>query len=229
MDYFEAEFLDGLAVPLFLRLLIMPNITSFCLGGADGKKLRCDMPALIGIIQRSSGMRRIRYLYIDASSSVLDIGALLELLPSLESICIKSGRLTDNAIERLSIGKLGPRLRDITSYYLHNADKILSMVELRYHEQIKDVTPFERIFISCSKPRIKSQEFYRERATLLSRRCNANIHLKFDEDRFSDSDDWTMLNCGGMKLIFNQRRDGERAAFGKIMAVWQVTAPERFT
>ncbi|KAF8346075.1 hypothetical protein F5887DRAFT_1073733 [Amanita rubescens] len=43
VDYFEAKFWDGLAVPLFLRPLIMPNITTFSLGPASSEELRCDM------------------------------------------------------------------------------------------------------------------------------------------------------------------------------------------
>ena len=196
MDCLKVEFWDGLAVPLFLRPLVIPNITSFTLERADGKELSLDMLALSGIIQRSDGMRQIRYLKIDTSSSVLQVGVLLELLPSLESISIKSGRLTDNAIERLSIGKFGPRLRDISSSYLHNADKILSMVESRYQNatkpSIEDLRfcSFENISISCSTPRVKSRQFYRKRVELLSKECDASIYLEFAEDRFSDSDDY---------------------------------------
>ncbi len=103
MDYFKAQFRDSLAVPMFLRPLVMPNITTLSLGQEDGGKLSCDMPALIGIIQRSGGMRRIQRLEINDFSAVLDIGVLLELLPSLESISIKSGYLNNNAIKRLSV------------------------------------------------------------------------------------------------------------------------------
>ncbi|KAF8346060.1 hypothetical protein F5887DRAFT_1158416 [Amanita rubescens] len=81
---------------------------------------------------RSGGMRRIRRLEISASSSFLDIGVLLELLPSLESISIKSGRLSHNSIKELSSGKLGPRLCNIYLDLLHDSDQILSMVESRY-------------------------------------------------------------------------------------------------
>ena len=86
------------------------------------------MHALIGIIQRSGGMRRIRCLDIGFFSAELDVGVLLELLPSLHSISIRNGHLTDNAIKRLLSGKLKPRLCDIYLGVLHDANQILSMV-----------------------------------------------------------------------------------------------------
>jgi len=139
------------------------------------------MPALIGVIQRSGGMRRIRNLQI-TTSPMLDIGVLLELLPSLECICINSGHLSDNCIKRLSSGELGPRLFDIYLEVKHDADQILSMVESRYQnatqsldsEQIEDTPcPFKRVWI----PSTDKESLYRDRIELLSKKCDAEIRL----------------------------------------------------
>ena len=185
MDHFEAEFSDGLAVPMFLQPLVMPNIARFCLrrAGPYLPKLSCDMSALIGIIQRSGGMRRIRRLRIDASFPALDIGIFLELLPSLESISIESGYLDDNTITRLSTGKLGPRLCDIDLCCLHDADQILSMVESRYQNATQSPDseqntpcPFRFIRILCKAP------VNDDRIDLLFEKCDAIICLDFDKD-----------------------------------------------
>ncbi|KAF8346070.1 hypothetical protein F5887DRAFT_1282072 [Amanita rubescens] len=190
LDYFEARFEHGLAVALFLHPLVMPNITTFSLGGC-----RLDIPALIGIIQRSGGMRHIRHLEISyfSPTAVQDIGVLLELLPSLESISIASGRLSDNSIKRLSSGKLGPRLRSISVGTVHDTDQILSMAELRYQnatqspdsEQIEDMPcPFKFISIRCHY--MDFEESYRNRIKLLLKKCNTRIDVtQVDEEILS--------------------------------------------
>jgi len=195
MDYFKAQFRDGLAVPMFLRPLVMPNVTTFSLVRADsfGPELSCDMPALIGIIRRSEGMRHIRHLEIDASFAVLDTGVLLELLPSLESISIKSGRLDYGAIKQLSRCKLGPRLCDIRLDILHDADQILSMVESRYDNatQSPDINdtlcPFKSIRIPCEATG-DNESLYHEMIKLLSEKCNTRISLYIDEDEDSEDE-----------------------------------------
>ena len=159
MDYLYLQFSDGSVASAFLQQFAIPNITTLILEILSPDKaqtqLNCDMPTLIGIIQRSAGMHQIQHLEID-TSPLLDISILLELLPSLERISIESGHLTDNAIERLSSGKLGPRLCYLSSSLTHDAaDKILSMVESRYHnatsEQIESrLCPFRCISIPCT-------------------------------------------------------------------------------
>ena len=182
MDCFRVQFRDGLVVPMFLQPLVMPNITTFSLKG--GSILVCDMPPLIGIIQRSGGMRRIRRLDVGYTSATLDIGILLELLPSLESISIKCGRLSDNSIKRLSSGKLGPRLCEICSNVKHDADQILSMVESRHHNATQSLDnedapcPFECIWIYCQLTLNKS--VYRDRIDLLFEKCKTWISLDAD-------------------------------------------------
>ncbi|KAF8346062.1 hypothetical protein F5887DRAFT_962407 [Amanita rubescens] len=190
MDYFKAEFSDGLVVPMFLQPLVMPNVTTFSLGQLSYTTLGCDMPTLIGIVQRSGGMRRIRCLEIDSSSAVLDIGVLLELLPSLESISIGNGHLNDNAIKRLSSGKLGPRLCDIYLEVPHDGGQILSMAESRYQnathspdsKQIEGMPcPFKSISIPCMAT--QSESAYRSRIKLLSEKCGTSINL---EDEYGE-------------------------------------------
>ena len=186
IDYFEAEFLDasGLAVSKFLQPLAMPNITTFTLRGDE---LSCDTLALIGIIQRSGGMCRIRHLEIQSYTfTVLDVGVLLELLPSLDSIRMTSGHLSDNSIKRLSTGKLGPRLCKIVLFYRHDADQILSM-ESRYQNATQqppgsDDTPcpFKSISIPCTTMLRKSS--CHDRIALLSEKCDADINLSIGED-----------------------------------------------
>ena len=114
---------------------------------------------------------------------MLDVGILLELLPSLDSISIRSGHLTDNTIKRLSSGKLGPRLCEIYLDVLHDADQILSMAESRYDsEQIKDLPcSFKSIRIPCTA--VNSPESYSCRIDFLSRMCNADIQLDISEDQ----------------------------------------------
>ena len=195
MDYIQVQFRDGLAVPLFLQSLVMPNITTFSLRriitSESFHELSCDMPALIGIIQRSGGMRRIRRLEID-TSPVLDIGVLLELLPSLDTVYFQSGQLSDNSIRRLSSGKLGPRLCNIyLSTVLHDANQILSMVESRYQsstlsidsEQIEDTPcPFKSISIPCEDTSIDVR-LYINKIKLLSEKCDASINLGLEPGR----------------------------------------------
>ena len=161
----------------------------------NGSELVCDMPALVGVIQRSGGMRRIRRLDIDRTSAVLDIGVLLELLPSLDSISIKTGHLADNAIRRLSSGKLVPRLCNISLYMsdqtdLHHADQILSMVESRYQNAAQSPDsedtprPFKSISIPCNATANKL--LHRKRIKSLSEKCDVGIHLDIGEDEGSE-------------------------------------------
>ncbi len=193
MDYFEAEFLDSSGVTMFLQPLVMPNIITFSIGATLCEKLNCVMPAIIGIIQRSGGMRCIRRLDIGLSSDVLDVGVLLELLPSLHSISIRTGHLTDNAIQQLSSGKLGPQLCRIgLEVVQHDADQILSMVESRYQnatqffdrEQIKDTScSFKSIWVPCKAPVNKS--LCCNKIELLSEKCDAKICLLIDPEWYS--------------------------------------------
>jgi len=197
MDDFEVD-IYGSAVTTTLQPLVMPNITTFSLRRAaaipSSWELSCDMPALIGIIQRSGGMRRIRCLRITNSSPVLDISVLLELLPSLESIYIECGHLSDDAIKQLSSGKLGPLLRNISSGYRHDAaDEILSMVESRYQNAIKSPDsedapcPFETISIPCEARLNKL--LYRKRIKLLSEKCDVSIRLGIGADEEDEEDE----------------------------------------
>ncbi|KAF8338623.1 hypothetical protein F5887DRAFT_505476 [Amanita rubescens] len=190
MDYLRLKFFDGSAASAFLQPLVTPNITTFILEISPEKswtQLNCDMPALIGIIQRSAGMRQIHHLEID-TSPLLNIGILLELLPSLQFISIKSGHLTDNAIEGLSSGKLGPLLYYMSSDHMHDAaDKILSMVESRYQNATKFSdggkqierwpSPFKYISIPCTASRD-----YHSRIESLSLSCDADLYLGIEED-----------------------------------------------
>ncbi|KAF8346073.1 hypothetical protein F5887DRAFT_1184643 [Amanita rubescens] len=197
MKYFSLEFCDGSAASAFLQPLVIPSITTLVLElpilERKRTRLNCDMPALIGIIQRSAGMHQISLLEIEISSHVLDVGVLLGLLPSLERISIKSGHLDDNAIKGLSTGKLGPRLYEICLDHMHDADKILSMVESRYRNATRSsdgensLCPFECVWISCTaagKP-----QFYRNRITFLSELCNALIWLGVGFGKGQDSQD----------------------------------------
>ncbi|KAF8346072.1 hypothetical protein F5887DRAFT_121815 [Amanita rubescens] len=199
MHHLSLYFFDGSAASAFLQPLVIPNITKFLLRLAYSEgtrtQLNCDMPALIGIIQRSAGMHQIRRLKID-TSPLLDIGILLEILPSLERISIKSGHLTANAIDRLSSGKLGPRLSDIYLGQMHDAaDKILSMVELRHQnatkssdsEQIESTPcPFNTISIPCTA--VNSSGSYRSRIEDLSLECDVDMWLGLSEDEGLEED-----------------------------------------
>ena len=195
IDYLTAEFQHALWVSMFLRPLFMPNITTFKLSlSRDGfeEKLIYQMSALIGIIQRSGGMRRIRRLEIGPTSEVLDIGTLLELLPSLESISIEDGLLSDDSVRRLSSGKLGPRLCNIYLNILHDADQILSMVESRHQNTLDSEDtpcPFKSISIPCETT-LQESSCRNDRIKLLSEKCHASISLdvkvryRFRTDRY---------------------------------------------
>ncbi len=199
MDYLRLKLFDGSAASAFLEPFVIPNITTFILELSylemSWTQLNCDMPVLIGIIQRSGGMHQIRRLEIDISP-LLDIGILLELLPSLEQISIKSGHLTDNAIERLSSGELGPRLCDVSSDHTHNAaDKILSMVESRYRHATKSsdsqqienrFCPFKSISIPCIA--MDTSRSYSNRIEFLSLVCNADVWLGVGESEDSEDE-----------------------------------------
>ena len=198
MDQLHLKFFDGSAASAFLQPLVIPKITTFTLGtvSLEGPwtRLNCDMPTLIDIIQRSAGMRQIYCLDID-TSPLLDIGILLELLPSLERIYIESGYLTDNVIEQLSRGKLGPRLCSIYSGHVHDtADEILSMVESRYQKatnggQIESgFCPFKSISIPCTTVDNERTNYYRCRVEFLSDECNADVWLAIGADEDSEED-----------------------------------------
>ena len=201
MDYLRLEFYDGSVASAFLEPFAIPNVTTFILEMLPLEEARtplnCDMPALIGIIQLSAGMHQIHRLEIDTSPP-LDIGILLERLPSLERISIKSGWLTDNAIERLSSGKLGPRLYDISSGHTHDeADKILLMVESRYRNATKSpdseqseagICTFKCISIPCivaNSPR----SYHRCRIESVSLACKAHVWLGVGEGEGSEEED----------------------------------------
>ena len=166
----------------------MLNIITFSLCATTmAMDLICDMPALIGIIQRSGGMDRNRRLD--------DVGVLLELLPSLDSISIRSGHLTANTIKILSSGKLGHRLCEICLDILHDADQILSMVKSRYQnatrcpdsQQIEEMPcQFKTIMIPCTA--VNSPESYDCEIEFLSSMCNADIRLDIAEDQGLEED-----------------------------------------
>jgi len=164
MNYFRLEFFHGLQASALFQLLVMPNVTTFIFETAPLCTEECPP---------------------------FDVGAWIELLPSLESIRISPGFLTDNAIERLSSGKLGVRLREISlEGFLHDPDKILSMAELRYRnatepsdgKQVESrLRPFQSISISCTP--VDNPELYHERVTvLLGNDVNFNIGLDEDEE-----------------------------------------------
>ena len=199
MDHLCLRFFDGSVASAFLQPLVIPNITTFILGieyfDETWAKLNCDMAALIGIIQCSAGMHQIHRLEIE-TSPLLDIGILLELLPSLEQISIESGHLTANAIERLSSGRLGPRLWDICLDHTHDVDKILSMVESRHQnatksfdsEQIESrLCPFKKISIPCTA--VNSSRSYHGQIEGLSSKCDVDMWLGVSEDEGSEEDD----------------------------------------
>jgi len=163
MDYFRLEFFRGLQASAVFQLLVIPNVTTLILEPAFLCTEECPP---------------------------FDVGTWIELLPSLESIHITPGFLTDNAIERLSTGKLGARLRVISlEGFLHNTDKILSMAELRYQnatepsdgKQVESrPRPFQSISISCTP--VDNPELYHKRVAVLSEKNGVDINIGLEDE-----------------------------------------------
>ncbi|KAF8346104.1 hypothetical protein F5887DRAFT_123267 [Amanita rubescens] len=169
MDYFRLEFVHSLQASALFQLLVIPNITTLIIEPAFLCTEECPP---------------------------FDVGTWIELLPSLESILITPGFLTDNAIERLSSGKLGARLRVISLQgFLHNADKILSMVKLRYRNATEPsdgkqieirLRPFKSVSISCTP--VDNPELYHKRVAILEKN-DVYINIGLDEDELFEDDE----------------------------------------
>ena len=162
MDYLRLEFFHGLQASALFQLLVMPIITTLILEPVPLCTEEC---------------------------SPFDVGTWIELLPSLESIRIVPGFLSDNAIERLSSGKLGALLRVISlEGFLHNTDKIISMVELRYRDATGPSVAFQSISISCTP--VDNPELYRERVAVLCEKNDVefNIGLEDEDDLFENDE-----------------------------------------
>ncbi|PFH53684.1 hypothetical protein AMATHDRAFT_54102 [Amanita thiersii Skay4041] len=82
------------------------------------------------MIQRSNGMPNLKTLVIDRSQEPVEIGLLLLNVSTLEHLSVMEGRFDDEVMEGIAMGRLGPCLQILSCDTLHDAEKMLSMIEL---------------------------------------------------------------------------------------------------
>ena len=106
-----------------MQRLIIPSVNILKVSSCN-----VDTSVYSQLIERSGGMPRLHTLTLCEPA---DVGILLKLLPHLESITV-SRDLGDGIWQDLSTGKLGPRLKHITSPVC-SVDATLDFLKIRYH------------------------------------------------------------------------------------------------
>jgi hypothetical protein len=119
----------------FLDMLTLPNLTSLKVGTGNwqGGDEGCNEATLRRLAKRS-GMKKMETLMISNAAACLDIGILLEILPSLCRLEILShiAPLDTFTIGRIGSGELGPRLQVLHLQGYHcQLPSLLSVAELR--------------------------------------------------------------------------------------------------
>jgi hypothetical protein len=113
-----------------MERLIMPSINILQLS-----LWNVDTSAYSRVIEQSGRMPRLHTLTLCEQGGPVDISILLKLLPHLESITV-SRDLGSEIWQGLSTGRLGPRLKHITSP-VSSVDASLDFLKLRYHSAMR--------------------------------------------------------------------------------------------
>jgi hypothetical protein len=135
-----------------MQRLIMPSVNILQLS-------LCNVGTSVysRVIEQSGGMPCLHTLKLCQQGEPADIGILLKLLPHLESITV-SKDLGSRIWQDLSTGRLGPRLKHITSP-VSSVDATLDFLKMRYHNAVDgsvcqtQITHFQSVtfLLSCSK------------------------------------------------------------------------------
>jgi hypothetical protein len=93
------------------------------------------------VIERSGGMPRLHTLTLCEQGKPADVGILLKQLPHLESITV-SRDLGSEIWQDLSTGRLGPRLKHITSP-VSSVVASLDFLKIRYHNAMRSIQQYD--------------------------------------------------------------------------------------
>ena len=114
-----------------MRRLIIPSVNVLQLS-----LWNLDTSVYSRVIEHSGGMPRLHTLTLREHTA--DIGILLKLLPHLESLTV-SRDLGTRIWQDLSMGRLGPRLKHITSP-VSAVDVVLDLLKIRYQNAMRSST-----------------------------------------------------------------------------------------
>ncbi|KAM6501832.1 hypothetical protein JOM56_001809 [Amanita muscaria] len=145
----------GITVKLLIDALTAPNLK--CLSFfRRTQAIDVDSAAFCQMIDRCRGLKHLTSFRVGTTSEPLDPLPLLEKLPHLETMEIYNGILDKGAINRISVGKVGSKLKKMMFKSRHDANEILRMVEVRQQNAnlnnygpLPRVSPFTEIVFNC--------------------------------------------------------------------------------
>ncbi|KIL57522.1 hypothetical protein M378DRAFT_87774, partial [Amanita muscaria Koide BX008] len=147
----------GVTTKMLVDAVTAPKLESLCfLRHRFHASSDVDTAALCQMIKRGQGLKHLTGLTFGVTSEPLNPLTLLEELPHLETMQIVNGILDEDAMNRISSGKVGSKLKRMTFKSRHDADEILRMVEARQqnasldsYEPLARVSPFSEITFDC--------------------------------------------------------------------------------
>ncbi|KIL61976.1 hypothetical protein M378DRAFT_166313 [Amanita muscaria Koide BX008] len=125
---------DVIPFSTFIEVLTLPVVEELHVFHA---RIAWSMTAFQSLAHRSNYFPHLRDLVLRNPTSVVDVGALLALTPSLKSISLCSGISTSHAfydhlaLNGLASGSLAPRLQSLIVGHVSNAGLFVDMVESR--------------------------------------------------------------------------------------------------
>ncbi|KIL66456.1 hypothetical protein M378DRAFT_160920 [Amanita muscaria Koide BX008] len=177
------EFLvDAVTAPKLKDFSFLRDESSFHVYSDINTAAFCQM------IERCQGLKYLTTFRVGPTSEPLNTLTLLEKLPHLETIQIENGILDEDAINRISLGKVGSKLRRMIFESEHDANEILRMVEARQQNvslnscgPLAKISSFTEITFNCEHLSSSSKEDVISRKNALENsQGEVNINLKFD-------------------------------------------------
>ncbi|KIL66338.1 hypothetical protein M378DRAFT_384788 [Amanita muscaria Koide BX008] len=146
----------GVTTKLLVDAMTAPKLGSLSFLQTQSPFSNVDTAAFCQMIERCQGLTHLTALCIGATSEPLDPLTLLEKLPHLETMQISNGILDEDTMNRISLGKVGSNLKNMTFESRHGASEILRMVEVRQQNAslnsywpLARVSPFTEIRFNC--------------------------------------------------------------------------------
>ncbi|KAF8636784.1 hypothetical protein AX17_003263 [Amanita inopinata Kibby_2008] len=152
LRFLALKFDDYADVQRFMRQLrvTLPNLSTLDICTGRHSRLLLDSSAMVQPLQHFEA-RKLQTLRMELIEANLDVGGLLQCVPSISSLKLLGGSfLDDDGLDGLGTGKLGPRLQDIYLRGDFNVDKLRCILKQRQkvakgarsrHQDGDEVTP----------------------------------------------------------------------------------------